>query len=104
VLEGAVDDVGDRLEAAVRVPRRALRLARAVLDLAHLVHVDERVEVAQVDPGEGAADGEALALEAGRGRGHRPDAAPHGAGRRQRDAGKGRGVLDGDGRHAGLLD
>ena len=29
VLEGAVDDVRHRLEAAVRVPRRALRLARA---------------------------------------------------------------------------
>ena len=46
VLERAVDHVGDGLEAAVRVPRRALRLARRVLHLAHLVHVDERVEVA----------------------------------------------------------
>jgi hypothetical protein len=34
VLEGAVDDVGDGLEAAVRVPRRALGLAGRVLDLA----------------------------------------------------------------------
>src|SRR3954447_18994874 len=63
VLEGAVDDVGDGLEAAVRVPGSALRLARRVLDLAHLVHVDERVQVAQVHPGEGAANREALALE-----------------------------------------
>ena len=46
VLEGAVDHVGDRLEAAVGVPGRALGLARAVVDLAHLVHVDEGVEVA----------------------------------------------------------
>ena len=68
VLEGAVHDVRDGLEAAVRVPRRALGLARRVLDLAHLVHVDERVELGQVDAGERAADREALALEAARAR------------------------------------
>ena len=62
MLEGAVDHVGHGLEAAVRVPGGALGLARRVLDLAHLVHVDERVEVGQVDAGEGAADREALAL------------------------------------------
>src|SRR5262245_27678290 len=33
VLEDAVDHVGDRLEAAVRVPRRALGLPRRVLHL-----------------------------------------------------------------------
>ena len=66
VLEDAVDHVGDGLEAAVRVPRRALRLARRVLDLAHLVEVDERVEVGEVDAGERPADREALALEAAR--------------------------------------
>ena len=64
VLEDAVDHVGDGLEAAMRMPRRALRLARRVLHLAHLVEVDERVEVGQVDAGERAADREALALEA----------------------------------------
>ena len=63
VLERAVDDVGDGLEAAVRVPVGAPRLAGRVVDLAHLVHVDERVEVGQVDAGEGPADREALALE-----------------------------------------
>ncbi|MPN05245.1 hypothetical protein SDC9_152495 [bioreactor metagenome] len=67
--ERAVDDVGDRLEAAVRVPVGAPGLTRGVLDLAHLVHVDERVEQFVRHPGEGAADREALALErAGRGR------------------------------------
>ena len=45
VLERPVDDVGDGLEAAVRVPVGALGLVRGVVDLAHLVHVDERVEV-----------------------------------------------------------
>ena len=64
VLERAVDHVGDGLEAAVRVPVGAARLAGPVVDLAHLVHVDERVEVGQVDAGEGPPDGEALALEA----------------------------------------
>ena len=64
VVEDAVDHVGDGLEAAVRVPRRALGLAGRVLDLTHLVHVDERVEAGRVDAGERAADGEALPLVA----------------------------------------
>jgi redox-sensitive bicupin YhaK (pirin superfamily) len=54
VLEHPVDDVSDGLEATVRMPRRALRLARGVLHLAHLVHHDERVEQGEVEyaPGE----------------------------------------------------
>ena len=75
VVEGSVDDVGDGLEAAVGVPRGALRLTRGVLHLAHLVHHHERVEVGEVDAGEGAADREALPLEALRRRRH----LPHGA-------------------------
>src|SRR5262249_9706888 len=42
-----------------------------VVHLTHLVQVDERVELGQVNPGERAADREALALEAGRSRGYR---------------------------------
>ena len=99
----AVDHVGDGLEAAVRVPRRALGLARRVVDLAHLVHVDERVEVGQVDAGEGPADGEALALEAARRRG---DARDRAVGRdrpgRARAAGQREDVLDGHSRHVHL--
>ncbi len=64
VVEDAVDHVRHGLEAAVRVPRRALGLARGVLDLTHLVHVDERVEPGRVDAGERAADGESLTLVA----------------------------------------
>ena len=75
VVEDAVDDVGDGLEAAVRVPRRALGLARRVLHLAHLVHHDERVELRQVDAGERAAHREALPLVALRGGGDLPDRA-----------------------------
>jgi hypothetical protein len=50
VLEGPVDHVGDRLEAPVGVPVGAPRLARGVVDFAHLVHVDEGVEVARSTP------------------------------------------------------
>ena len=75
VLEAAVHDVGDRLEAAVRVPVGAARLARRVVDRAHLVHVDERVELGVGQAGEGTGDGKTLTLEA-----LRPgDLAAHGA-------------------------
>ncbi len=50
MLEHAVDHVGDGFEAAVGVLRGALGLAGRVVDLAHLVHVHERVEGCQVDP------------------------------------------------------
>ena len=52
VGEGPVDHVGHRLEPAMRVPRGSLRLTRGVVDFAHLVHVDERVQVVQAHPGE----------------------------------------------------
>ena len=67
VLKRAVDHVGHGLETTVRVPGRALGLAWCVLDLSHLVHMDERVDVGQVDSGERAADRKALALEPVRG-------------------------------------
>jgi hypothetical protein len=66
VLERAVDHVGHGLEPPMRVPRRALGLAGRVLDLAHLVHVDEGIEVGEIDPGEGASDRKSLALDAAR--------------------------------------
>ena len=49
VLDHAVDHVGDGLEAAVRVPRRADRLVRRVLDRAELVEEEERVGDVRVD-------------------------------------------------------
>src|SRR3984957_3749295 len=73
VAEHAVDDVRDGFEPAVRVPRRALGLTRRVLHLAHLVHVDERVQLPQVHAGERPADRETLTLEPGRRGGHRHD-------------------------------
>src|SRR3979411_2548180 len=57
VLEDTVDHVGDRLEAPMRMPRRALGFARRVLDLAHLVEVNERIELLQRHPLESAANG-----------------------------------------------
>jgi len=101
VLHRTVDHVGDRLEATVRVPARAPGLAGRVVDLTHLVHVDEGVEVGEVDAGEGPAHREALALEAGGGGGDRPDRA---LGRVQGDRiehGDGGGVC-GHGRHGSL--
>jgi hypothetical protein len=98
VPEHAVDDVRDGLEAAVRVPRGALGLARRVLDLAHLVHVDERVEVGQVHAGERAADREALALVARWRGGDLDDRAVPGR-RGLGDSRQDQQVLDGYGRH-----
>ena len=104
VLELAVDHVRDRLEPAVRVPRGALRLARGVIHLAHLVHVDERVERAHVDAGEGAADREALTLVALGGRRHRDDRTGLGDDRvGSRHAGQRQNVVDSDCGHGALL-
>ena len=50
VLEGPVHDVGDGLESAVGMPGRAFRLTGGVLDLTHLIHVDERVGQFQGTP------------------------------------------------------
>ena len=88
MFEDALKKVGDRLEAAVGVPRRALGFAGGVVHFAHLIHVDERVEGGNRDTGEGSLDRKALAFEARGGRG----ATQHGpAGRlwmRKFDSGK----------------
>jgi hypothetical protein len=67
VLEDAIDHVGDGLEPTVGVPGRALRLARRVLDLAHLVEMDERIELFQGDACERTPDREPLPFHALRG-------------------------------------
>src|ERR1700716_866604 len=64
VLKGAVDHVSHGLEAAMRVPRSPLRLAGTVLHLAHLVHVNEGVEVALVEPVKGTPNREAFTFDA----------------------------------------
>src|SRR5262245_33287191 len=100
MLDDPVDDVRQGLEATVRVPRGALRLAWCVLDLAHLVHVDERVQFTQVHSREGPAYREALPLEPARGGRHRTDRP---LGHRGRigyvDAGQDGHVVDSHGRH-----
>ncbi len=60
--ERSVDDVRHRLEAAMGVPVGPARLAGGVVDLAHLVHVDERVELSEADAGERPSHWKALAL------------------------------------------
>ena len=72
VQERPVDDVRDGLEAAMRVPVGSAGFARRVVDLAHLVHVDERVELGEADAGERPAHRESLALGAARCGRHRP--------------------------------
>ncbi len=100
VLERPVDHVGHGLEAAVRMPGRALRLARGVFDLPHLVHVDERVEVGEIHARERATDREALALEAPRGvRDALHGALPGDDRVWLRDARQDGDVFDGDGWH-----
>src|SRR3972149_3555075 len=104
VLERSVDHVRDRLEAAMRVPGRALRLARRIFHLAHLVEMDERVEIGQVDPGERTTNREALPFEPAR----RARDASHRAlaGDRRiglRDAGQNGDVFDDDGGAVRLL-
>jgi hypothetical protein len=100
VLEDAVDHVGDGLEAAVWMPRGALRLARRVFDLAHLVEVDEWVEVGQIDAGERATDREALPFETARGAGDAADRAlPGDGGVGLRDPRQDGDVFDDDGWH-----
>ena len=99
VLEDAVDDVGDGLEAAVRMPRSALGLAGSVFDLAHLVHHDEGIEGAKIDAGERAAHREAFTLEAARCRGERHDGARDRGRVRCLDARQAQRVVDGDRRH-----
>ena len=102
VLEDAVDDVGDGLESAVRMPRRALRLTRRVLHLAHLVHHDEGVECAEVDACKGTADGEAFTLEAARCSSDRDDRTILERGIGLRDARQRQWIVDGHGGH-GIL-
>ncbi len=66
VLHLAVEQVGDGLEAAVRVVGRAQRLAGQVVDRPHLVEHEERVGAPQVErAGERTAHGEARTLERG---------------------------------------
>src|SRR5882757_3082350 len=104
MLEGAVDDVCDRLEAAVRVPGGALGLARRVLDLAHLIHVDERVQLGHRDAGKRAANREALTLVAGRRVGDRPNVPLRRIGRRLRDPSQCGDVRNRHGWHGRLLE
>jgi hypothetical protein len=103
VAERAVDHVGHGLETAVRMPGSALRLTGRVVHLAHLVHVDERVEQAQVHAGERAPDREALALVARRRGGHLQDRPLSGIGAGLADSRQHGDVPDGYGWHVLIL-
>ncbi len=99
--DDAVDDVGDRLEAAVGMPRCADGLVRCVLHRAELVEQEEGVGDVRVDAtGERAPHLEAGALDRVL-RGHDAvDRPGDGVGLRRGEAGQDQWVLDGDRRHA----
>ena len=104
VLEDPIDHVGHGLEAAMRVPWRALRLTGRVFHLAHLVEMDERIEVLQRHPGERAPDREPLPLEPAWRVGDGADRPIAGDGRiRLADAGKNGDVGGDDGGHVRRL-
>ncbi len=93
VLEGAVHDVGDGLEAAVRVPGRAFGLPGRVLDGADVVEEQEGVGERKVGAGEGTPDDEALAFELTMGGDDLDDGPPGGPRLRHGgEAGQGEGV------------
>jgi hypothetical protein len=62
VLHLAFQHVGDGLETAVRMVRRAHRLARAVVHRAHLIQQQEGIEVHEHLGGERTVHDEAAAL------------------------------------------
>ena len=53
MLHDPVDHVGDGLESAVGMPRRALWSAGAIFHFAHLVEMDEGIKQGEIHPGEG---------------------------------------------------
>ncbi len=63
MFEGPVDHIRDGFEAAVGMPGGAFRLAWGVFDFAHLIEVDERVEISLRDAGKGTPNRKAFALE-----------------------------------------
>src|SRR5713226_6248582 len=87
------------------MPGRALRLARRVLDSAHLVEKEERVGDVAVRAGERPPDGEAGAFEVGRRGDDLADRTERGrAGVRPRDARQDEEVGDGYGGHQASFD
>src|SRR5205085_4042797 len=74
-----------------------------VLHLSHLVHVDERIEIREVDARERAADGESLSLQDVRRDHHVADGALARALRGRGETIEAGEVVDGDGRHRELL-
>ena len=68
MLEGAVDHVGHGLETAMGMPRGSFGLTRGVLDLPHLVEMDERIELVEGDAGESPPNRKSLTLETRSGR------------------------------------
>src|SRR5438874_12332512 len=100
MLKGAVDHVGNGLEPSVRMPRGPLRLTGPVLHLAHLVHMDERIQVSLIEPIERTPHRKALALYAFWSRSDGEDGPFHRCDRIDvREARQAQDVVDRDGGH-----
>ena len=59
----AINQIGERFKAAVRMPGCAFRLTGGILHLAHLIHHDERINIAGIEASERPTDRKSLALE-----------------------------------------
>src|SRR4030095_3856416 len=66
VLDGAGQHVGDRLDAAMRMPRKAGEVIRGHI-VPEVVEQEERVEIGRLAKAEGASQVNACALERGLG-------------------------------------
>ena len=104
VLERAVHDVRDGLEAPMRVPRSALCLAGRVFDRSDVVEQQERIGDVAVGAGERAPNREARAFEERRGGDDLADGPDRGrAGVGPGDSRQNEKIGDGDGWHSMFL-
>ena len=63
VIKNSIDDVGNRFETSMRMPRSSLRLTRGVLNFAHLIQVNERIEIGKVDASECSTNRKSFTFE-----------------------------------------
>ena len=63
VIKNSIDDVGNRFETSMRMPRSSLRFTRGVLNFTHLIQVNERIEIGKVDAGECSTNWESFTFE-----------------------------------------
>ena len=103
VEKGPLHHVGNGFEAAVRVPRSPLGFARTVVHLAHLIQVDEGVEIGELDAVKGPTNRKTLTFHPTGCGGDLHDTTRAVAGTYRDDTGEFERVSNGDGRHTSTL-